>query len=85
MVNFSIVGEIYENSDSDQQCVIYLFKCFFIEGCTSGYNRQVAVYDCVLLHGNMGCSTILQQQQFIPVVQVGTIENAAVLQVGITA
>ena len=28
---------------------------------------------------------VLQQQQFIPVVQVGTIENAAVLQVGITA
>ena len=31
---------------------------FFIEGCTSGYNRQVAVYDCVLLRENKGCSTV---------------------------
>ena len=104
--------------------VRYLFiQVFFIEGCTSGYNRQVAVYDCVLLRENMGCSTsgyysnnnlfrlykwvqsrmqqfykwvllhktwlfykwVLQQQRFILVVQLGTIEKVAVLQVSITA
>ena len=102
----------------------YLFiSVFFIEGCTSGYIRQVAVYECVLLRVNMGCSTsgyysnnnlfrlykwvqsrmqqfykwvllhktwlfykwVLQQQQFILVVQLGTIEKLAVLQVSITA
>ena len=79
---------------------------FFIEGCTSGYNRQVAVYDCVLLRENMGCSTATIYsgctsgynrecssftsgyyciRQYILVVQLGTIEKLAVLQVSITA
>ena len=55
--------------------------------CTTRYNRE-----CSSFTSGYYCRRtwlfykwVLQQQQFILVVQQGTIENAAVLQVGITA
>ena len=60
---------------------VFLLKVVQV-GTTDKLQFTIAYY-CVKIWAVL--QWVEQQQQFIPVVQVGTIENAAVLQVGITA